>query len=81
MGKPNAGKSSLFNLFAGEDLAIVTDIPGTTRDLLKENVFIDDLPVYLTDSAGLRETIDPIESEGIRRVHRNKICQHHSLCN
>lgn len=69
VGKPNAGKSSLFNLFAGEDLAIVTDIPGTTRDLLKENVFIDDLPVYLTDSAGLRETIDPIESEGIRRVH------------
>ena len=70
VGKPNAGKSSLFNLFAGEDLAIVTDIPGTTRDLLKENVFIDDLPVYLTDSAGLRETVDPIESEGIRRVHR-----------
>ena len=69
VGKPNAGKSSLFNLFAGEDLAIVTDIPGTTRDLLKENVFIDGLPVYLTDSAGLRETIDPIESEGIRRVH------------
>ena len=62
VGKPNAGKSSLFNLFAGEDLAIVTDIPGTTRDLLKENVFIDDLPVYLTDSAGPRETIDPIEA-------------------
>ncbi len=67
-GRPNAGKSSLLNQLAGHDAAIVTDIPGTTRDLLRERVDIDGLPLHLTDTAGLRESGDAVEQEGVRRA-------------
>ena len=67
-GPPNAGKSSLLNHLAGYDAAIVTDIPGTTRDPLREQIVLDGLPVQIVDTAGLRETQDPIEAEGARRA-------------
>ena len=68
VGRPNVGKSSLLNALLGEERAIVTDIPGTTRDLLEEGVTISGVPVRLVDSAGLRESDDPVEMEGIRRA-------------
>lgn len=67
-GAPNAGKSSLLNALSRSDAAIVTSIPGTTRDLLKVDIQIDGLPVRLVDTAGLRTSHDPVESEGIRRA-------------
>ena len=67
-GKPNAGKSSLLNALSGQDSAIVTDIPGTTRDLLKEQIQIDGMPVHVTDTAGLRSSADIVEQEGVRRA-------------
>jgi tRNA modification GTPase len=67
-GKPNAGKSSLLNRLAGTDTAIVTDIPGTTRDVLREHIQIDGLPLHVIDTAGLRESDDVIEQEGVRRA-------------
>lgn len=67
-GKPNAGKSSLFNYLAGHNAAIVTDIPGTTRDVLHARIQIDGLPINLIDTAGLRAQADIIEAEGIRRA-------------
>lgn len=67
-GKPNAGKSSLFNYLAGHNAAIVTDIPGTTRDVLHTRIQIDGLPINLIDTAGLRAQADIIEAEGIRRA-------------
>ncbi len=67
-GAPNAGKSSLLNALAGEERAIVTDIAGTTRDLLREQVRIDGIELTLVDTAGLREAPDPVEAEGIRRA-------------
>lgn len=69
-GKPNVGKSTLLNLLSGKELAIVTDVPGTTRDTLREQIQIDGLPLHLVDTAGLRETADPIEQEGIRRAQK-----------
>jgi tRNA modification GTPase len=70
VGKPNSGKSSLFNRLAGAGRAIVTDIPGTTRDLLTEVVDINGVPVTLVDTAGLRGTAaDAVEEEGIARAH------------
>ncbi len=69
-GPPNAGKSSLLNRFAGQDSAIVTDVPGTTRDLLREYVQLDGLPLHLVDTAGLRDSDDSVEREGIRRAHQ-----------
>lgn len=68
LGQPNAGKSSLLNFLCGSDRAIVTEIPGTTRDLLRETVEIGGLPVTLIDTAGLRESTDAIESIGIHRA-------------
>lgn len=69
-GKPNAGKSSLLNVLSGYDAAIVSDIPGTTRDVLKEEISIDGLRLQLVDTAGLRTSGDSIEQEGMRRAHR-----------
>ncbi|VAX13255.1 tRNA-5-carboxymethylaminomethyl-2-thiouridine(34)synthesis protein MnmE [hydrothermal vent metagenome] len=66
-GQPNVGKSSLLNQLVGRESAIVTDIPGTTRDVLREEISIDGLPVHVIDTAGLRESSNPIEQEGIRR--------------
>ncbi|MGH8250729.1 MAG: tRNA uridine-5-carboxymethylaminomethyl(34) synthesis GTPase MnmE [Steroidobacteraceae bacterium] len=71
-GKPNAGKSSLLNVLAGYDAAIVTEIPGTTRDLLRERIHVDGLPIHIVDTAGLREAADVVESEGLRRA-RNEM--------
>ncbi len=67
-GKPNAGKSSLMNALAGEDVAIVTDVPGTTRDVLRQAVHLDGLPLNLVDTAGLRSAVDVVEAEGVRRA-------------
>jgi tRNA modification GTPase len=67
-GPPNAGKSSLLNALSLIDAAIVTPIPGTTRDLLRVDIQVDGLPVHLVDTAGLRATMDPVESEGVRRA-------------
>jgi len=68
-GQPNAGKSSLLNSLAGYAAAIVTDIPGTTRDVLRERIHIDGMPLHVADTAGLREVSDVVEAEGIRRAH------------
>ena len=68
VGKPNAGKSSLLNLLSGQDAAIVTEVAGTTRDILREQIDIDGLAVELVDTAGLRNDPDRIEAEGIRRA-------------
>jgi len=68
VGQPNAGKSSLLNQLAGESRAIVTEIAGTTRDVLRAEIMLDGLPIHVIDTAGLRESGDPIEQEGIRRA-------------
>lgn len=68
LGPPNAGKSTLLNALAGEDIAIVSDLPGTTRDAVGVRVDLGGVPVHLTDTAGLRDTHDVIEAEGIRRA-------------
>ena len=67
-GQPNTGKSSLLNALAGRESAIVTEVPGTTRDVLKEEINIDGLPLHIIDTAGLRESGDVVELEGIRRT-------------
>lgn len=69
-GKPNAGKSSLLNALSGDDTAIVTDVAGTTRDVLRETIEIDGLRIELVDTAGLREEAEVVEREGIRRARR-----------
>jgi len=69
-GRPNAGKSSLLNRLAGYDAAIVTAVPGTTRDVLRERIEIDGLPLHVLDTAGLRDAPDEVEAEGVRRAHR-----------
>jgi tRNA modification GTPase len=71
-GKPNAGKSSLLNRLAGEEIAIVADLPGTTRDVLRQHLNLDGLPLHLVDTAGLRAAEDAVEAEGVRRA-RNEI--------
>lgn len=68
-GKPNAGKSSLLNALAGEQTAIVTDVPGTTRDIIRQTVSLDGLPLHIIDTAGLRETEDAVEKIGVERAH------------
>lgn len=67
-GRPNAGKSSLLNYLAGREAAIVTEMAGTTRDLLREYIQIDGMPLHIIDTAGLREGLDVVEQEGIRRA-------------
>lgn len=67
-GRPNAGKSTLLNALAGRETAIVTEIPGTTRDILREHIQIDGLPLHIIDTAGLRESTDTVEQEGVRRA-------------
>lgn len=69
-GKPNAGKSSLMNRLAGSSVAIVTDTPGTTRDVLKQSVHFQGLTIELIDTAGLRLTDEHVEAEGVRRARR-----------
>jgi tRNA modification GTPase len=68
-GQPNVGKSSLLNCLTGEDTAIVTHIPGTTRDVLREQINIDGMPLHIIDTAGLRDSDDQVEQEGMRRAH------------
>ena len=67
-GRPNAGKSSLLNALAGREAAIVTDIAGTTRDVLREHIHIDGMPLHIIDTAGLREATDKVEQIGIERA-------------
>lgn len=69
-GHPNAGKSTLLNQLSGREAAIVTDIPGTTRDVMREYILIDGVPLHIIDTAGLRDSDDPIEQEGIRRARQ-----------
>ncbi|HLQ77123.1 MAG TPA: tRNA uridine-5-carboxymethylaminomethyl(34) synthesis GTPase MnmE [Terriglobia bacterium] len=68
VGKPNVGKSSLFNRLVGAERAIVTSVPGTTRDVLSECVHLDGIPLRFSDTAGLRDTVDPVESIGVIRT-------------
>ena len=78
-GAPNAGKSSLMNRLTGRDSAIVTDIPGTTRDAVNEVIQLDGIPINLTDTAGLRETGDVVEAEGVRRAEAALDAADHAL--
>lgn len=67
VGEPNVGKSSLLNRLADDDIAIVTDVPGTTRDMVRSQIVIDGIPIHVVDTAGLRESQDPVERIGIDR--------------
>lgn len=78
-GLPNAGKSSLMNALTGQDSAIVTHIPGTTRDILREQIEIDGLPIHIIDTAGLREAGDEVEREGVRRARAAIATADHAL--
>lgn len=67
-GRPNAGKSTLLNSLVQRDVAIVTDVPGTTRDVMREHILLDDIPIHVLDTAGLRTSTDVVEQEGIKRA-------------
>lgn len=79
VGKPNAGKSSLLNALSGQDAAIVTPTAGTTRDVLRETIQIDGMPIHLVDTAGLRQTDDVIEREGVKRAWKEVATADHLL--
>lgn len=79
IGRPNVGKSSLLNALAQNDSAIVSALPGTTRDLLREQIQIDGLPLHIIDTAGLRDTQDPVEHEGMRRARAALAQADHAL--
>ena len=70
IGQPNVGKSSLMNRLAGDDVAIVTEIPGTTRDALRHGCSSEGVPLHVIDTAGLRESADTVEKLGIERTWR-----------
>ena len=74
IGQPNVGKSSLLNCLAGRETAIVTEIAGTTRDIIRDSIQLQGIPLHITDTAGLRETDDVVEKEGIRRT--KEVLQH-----
>lgn len=78
-GRPNAGKSSLLNALAGYEAAIVTPVPGTTRDVVREELVIDGLPVHVLDTAGLRDSGDVVEQEGVRRARAALASADHAL--
>ncbi len=78
-GPPNAGKSSLLNRLARHDRAIVSDIPGTTRDVLREEILLDGLPLHIIDTAGMRQSADPIERLGIERAEAEMARADHIL--
>jgi tRNA modification GTPase len=78
-GRPNAGKSSLLNALAGYEAAIVTHLPGTTRDVVREHIEIDGLPVHIIDTAGLRDSEGIVEQEGIRRARQQIAAADHAL--
>ncbi len=78
-GKPNAGKSSLMNRFSGRDTSIVTSVPGTTRDVVTESVNLRGVPVRFVDTAGLRDSDDLVEQEGVRRTVAAVARAHHTL--
>ena len=69
-GQPNVGKSSLLNRLSGEEVALVSDIPGTTRDVIRQAIQIRGVPLHIMDTAGLRESQDVVENMGIARTHQ-----------
>jgi tRNA modification GTPase len=69
-GQPNVGKSSLLNKLSGEDVALVSDIPGTTRDVIRQTIQLQGVPLHIIDTAGLRESEDVVENLGIARTHQ-----------
>ncbi len=78
-GRPNVGKSSLLNALAGYEAAIVTPVPGTTRDLVREHIDVDGLPIHIVDTAGLRSTADLVEQEGVRRAEAELTVADHAI--
>jgi len=78
LGKPNAGKSSLYNALLGYERAIVTDIPGTTRDVVEDRLMIGNRDFVLMDTAGVRETVDTVEQLGVARsISSASHCRHY----